>query len=110
MKKGMAVVQLIAAVIILLFTVWVTWAFVYGSDIPKPSSSSQSDTQTQSQETCISNSDCLTNPYGSACLSIYNPNNPGPLSYSCECLTKDDCQSTSDVQRGDTCGDNNRCA
>ncbi len=109
MKKGVSVVIFVGAILIFLFSVYVTWCFIYGCELPKPEVDLTEEAERQFTKTCTSDKDCEKNPDGSYCLSVHDPHFPDTFVYFCGCERKEHCLSTPDVERGDTCGQNNKC-
>jgi len=99
--------QLVGAVLILLFCVYVASHFIFGGDIPKPEV--EVEEEEESTQTCATNMNCKTNPGGAKCLFVVDPNYPRSFKNFCGCETKNDCVSTPEVTRGDVCGQDNKC-
>ena len=111
MKKGTSAVTLVGAILIFLFSVYATWSFVYGKEMPKPEVEEdiKKELKEELKETCNLHTDCETHPDGSRCMSVHDPNFPDTFVYACGCRLREHCISTPDVKRGNTCGQNDKC-
>ncbi|NIO45143.1 MAG: hypothetical protein GTN36_06370 [Candidatus Aenigmarchaeota archaeon] len=109
MKRGTSVVTVVGAILVFLFSVYVTWSFIYGKELPKPELSFTEETEEEFKKICTSDKDCGKNPDGSSCMSVHDPHFPDTFIYFCGCYLKEHCKTTADVERGDTCGQNGKC-
>jgi hypothetical protein len=113
MRRGDAqsAFMLLGAIIILMSAVYVTIGFVYGTTYVKPKvdQSSNQENKGTTVPGCTSDYNCKSNPDGSACVEISNPNFPDRNLKFCGCYTNSQCASTADVQRSGVCGEDDKC-
>jgi len=114
MGKGdaQAAFMFLGAIIILMAVVLVTIDFVYGGQQHIEPTVDQSSDQENSGTTvqgCTMDNKCKSNPDGSACIDIADPNFPERSLKFCGCYTNSQCASTADVQRSGVCGQDNKC-
>lgn len=114
MKKGItnAVVILLGAITLLMFSAYVTWTFIYGGEHDRPDISeleSEPEKYPAGNE-CLKDDKCKDNTNGAKCLYIADPNFPKRLGKFCSCNLNEHCKSTSEVTRGSVCGQDNKCS
>lgn len=111
MKKGSvdSVIEILGAIIILIFIAYVTWSFIYGTKKTEPEIQTSEKVKEGSAD-CLVDNDCKKIPDGSICLSISDPQFPERPIKFCSCLKNEDCKSTADVTRGNVCGRDNKCS
>ncbi|OGI12423.1 hypothetical protein A3K64_01165 [Candidatus Micrarchaeota archaeon RBG_16_36_9] len=112
MRKGDTdtVIQLLGAVIIVIFIAYVTWSFIYGRNVPEVQGI---DTNIKLKErgnvNCFEPINCKESIYGFRCLQISDPNFPERPVKICGCLKNEDCISDNGIISG-KCGQDNVCS
>jgi hypothetical protein len=113
MRKGdaQAAFMFLGAIIILMVVAKVSIDFVYGQQHIKPTvdKSSNQDNAGTTVQGCTMDNKCNSNPDGSACINIADPNFPERSLKFCGCYTNSQCASTADVQRSGVCGQDDKC-
>ena len=111
MKRGVteSTIMFLGALTILAFIVYSTWIFITGRQHPTLDVEPK-EVGVEENQICLVDNGCDYNPYGSKCIDVNDRNHPERFDKFCGCYINEDCVSTSEVMRGDVCGQNNRCS